>query len=65
MDLAQEVYDTTNDLYKEGISPLTDLLSAEVSLREAKTNLNNENLKYKVAQLNYLKARGELETLTK
>ncbi len=65
VELAQEVYETTNNLYKEGISPLTDLLDAEVSLREAKTNLNNEKLKYKVAQLNYLKARGELETLTK
>ena len=49
VDLAQEVYETTNQLYKEGISPLTDLLDAEVSLREAKTNLNNEILKYKLA----------------
>ncbi|WP_317175558.1 TolC family protein [Pontibacter beigongshangensis] len=63
--LAQEVYDTTNKLYKEGISPLTDLLEAEVSLREAQTNLNNEVLKYKLAQLGYLKAAGELNTLTK
>ncbi len=63
--LAQEVYDTTNDLYKEGISPLTDLLEAEVSLREAKTNLNNEMLKLQLAQLGYLKATGDLNTLTK
>lgn len=63
--LAQEVYDTTNDLYKEGISPLTDLLEAEVSLREAKTNLNNEMLKYQLAQLSYLKATGDLPTLIK
>ncbi|MBX0331833.1 TolC family protein [Pontibacter sp. HSC-14F20] len=63
--LAQEVYDTTNDLYKEGISPLTDLLEAEVSLREAKTNLNNEMLKYQLAQLGYLKATGDLNTLIK
>ncbi|GAA4437816.1 TolC family protein [Pontibacter saemangeumensis] len=63
--LAQEVYDTTNQLYKEGLSPLTDLLEAEVQLREAKTNLNNEVLKFKIAQLNYLQATGELQTLTK
>jgi outer membrane protein TolC len=63
--LAQEVYDTTNELYKEGLSPLTDLLEAEVSVREAKTNLNNEVLKFKIAQLNYLQATGELQTLTK
>ncbi|MBC5772693.1 TolC family protein [Pontibacter sp. KCTC 32443] len=63
--LAQEVYDTTNKLYKEGLSPLSDLLNAETSLREAQTNLNNETLKYQIAQLNYLKAKGELESLTK
>ncbi|MFD3001533.1 TolC family protein [Pontibacter toksunensis] len=63
--LAQEVYDTTNQLYKEGLSPLTDLLEAEVQLREARTNLNNEVLKFKIAQLNYLQATGELETLIK
>ncbi|QCR22719.1 TolC family protein [Pontibacter sp. SGAir0037] len=65
VSLAQEVYDTTNDLYKEGLSPLTDLLDAEVSLREAQTNLNNERLKYKIAQLDYMKARGELNNLIK
>ncbi|WP_237144048.1 TolC family protein [Pontibacter pamirensis] len=61
--LAQDVYDTTNQLYKEGLSPLTDLLEAEVQLREARTNLNNEVLKFKIAQLNYLQATGELKTL--
>ncbi|WP_250431075.1 TolC family protein [Pontibacter ruber] len=63
--LAQEVYDTTNSLYKEGLAPLTDLLNGEVSLREAKTSLNNEILKYQLAQLNYLQAKGELTSLTK
>jgi outer membrane protein TolC len=65
VELAQEVYDTTNKLYKEGLAPLSDLLNAETSLREAQTNLNNERLKYQIAQLNYLKAKGELESLTK
>ncbi|MBA9076391.1 TolC family protein [Rufibacter quisquiliarum] len=63
VQLAQEVYDTTNRLYKEGLSPLTDLLEAEVSVREAQTNLNNERLKYKISQLNYLRARGEIKNL--
>ncbi|WP_210465815.1 TolC family protein [Rufibacter roseolus] len=63
VQLAQEVYATTNDLYKEGLSPLTELLDAEVALREAQTNLNNERLKYKIAQLDYVKARGELKNL--
>jgi outer membrane protein len=63
--LAQEVYRNTNELYKEGLSPLTDVLETEVSLREAQTNLNNERLKYQLAQLTYLQAKGELKTLTK
>lgn len=62
--LAQEVYRNTNELYKEGLSPLTDVLDTEVSLREAQTNLNNERLKYQLAQLTYLQAKGELKTLT-
>jgi hypothetical protein len=41
------------------------LLDTEVSLREAQTNLNNERLKYQLAQLTYLQAKGELKTLTK
>ncbi|ALJ01479.1 hypothetical protein DC20_14830 [Rufibacter tibetensis] len=61
--LAQEVYTTTNSLYKEGLSPLTDLLEAEVALRESQTNLNNERLKYKIAQLDYIRARGEIKNL--
>nr|WP_233150269.1 TolC family protein [Pontibacter sp. BT310] len=62
--LAQEVYDTTNQLYKEGLAPLSDLLNAETALREAQTNLNNERLKYQIAQLSYLKAKGNLESLS-
>ncbi|MFD2515360.1 TolC family protein [Pontibacter locisalis] len=65
VELAQEVYETTNQLYKEALAPLSDLLNAETALREAMTNLNNEKLKLQLAQLNYLKAKGELETLTK
>lgn len=61
--LAQEVYDNTNDIYKEGLAPLTDLLDVEVSLREAETNLINERLKYQLSQLNYLQAKGDLQIL--
>ncbi|MDB5263021.1 MAG: rane protein [Adhaeribacter sp.] len=63
--LAQEVYRNTNELYKEGLSPLTDLLDTEVSLREAQTNLNNERLKFQLAQLTYLQAKGNLRILIK
>ncbi|MFC6998992.1 TolC family protein [Rufibacter roseus] len=63
VELAQEVYRNTNELYKEGLAPLTDVLSTEVSLREARTNLNNEQLKYQIAQLDYIRARGEIKNL--
>ncbi|AHM60299.1 outer membrane protein [Flammeovirgaceae bacterium 311] len=63
--LAQDVFNTSNQLYKEGISPLTDLLDSEVALREAQTNLNNERLKYQLAQLSYLRAAGEIDSLIK
>jgi len=63
--LAQEVYRNTNELYKEGLSPLTDVLDTEVSLREAQTNLTNERLKYQLAQLTFLQATGELNILIK
>ncbi|MEN7549796.1 TolC family protein [Rapidithrix thailandica] len=65
IELAFKVYNQTQDLYKEGISPLTDLLNAETSLREAKINLNTELLKYKLAELNLMKAKGELNQLIK
>ena len=62
--LAQEVYDDTNEVYKEGLAPLTDLLDVEVSLREAETNLNRERLNYQLSKLDYLRAQGNLEILT-
>ena len=65
VNLAQEVYRNTNELYKEGLAPLTEILDTELSLREAQTNLNNERLKYQLAQLTYLQAKGELKTLIK
>ena len=63
VSLAEEVYNQTNELYKEGVAPLTDLLEAETALREAKTGYNSEVLKYCVAQLDALKAQGNLTSL--
>ncbi|MFZ6663462.1 TolC family protein [Peijinzhouia sedimentorum] len=64
VELAKEVYNNTNELYKEGLAPLTDLLDVEVSLREAETNLNNERLRYQLSQLTYIQAKGDLKLLT-
>ncbi|MBI9034337.1 MAG: TolC family protein [Bacteroidales bacterium] len=58
--LALEVYDQTELQYKEGIAALTDLLNAEAALMDAQTLFNQTILKYKVAELDLKKAKGEL-----
>lgn len=61
--LAKEVYDQTQLLYKEQVAGLTDLLDAEQAYREAQTNYYNELLKFKISELDLLKAQGQLETI--
>ncbi|MDP4206592.1 MAG: TolC family protein [Bacteroidota bacterium] len=61
--LAADVYHQTELLYKEGMATLTDLLNAEVSLREAQNAYNQHVLDFKVANLNLLKAQGKLDTI--
>ena len=61
--LAQEVYQQTSDLYREQVGSLTDLLNAENGLREAQINYRRELLKYRIAELDVLKAQGQLKKL--
>lgn len=61
--LAQEVMDNTQNNYQQGLAPLTDLLDAENSLIEAQNNYNNALLDYKLAEVQLIKAKGELQTL--
>lgn len=61
--LAQEVLTNTQNNYKQGLAPLTDLLDAERSLADAKNNYTNAVLKYKLAEIEMLKAQGNLNTL--
>ncbi len=61
--LAQNVYSQTNSLYEEGISPLTDLLNADQALSDSRTAYHSATLKYKLAELDLLKAQGGLKTL--
>jgi len=60
LQLAEEVYAQTELLYKEGLSPLTDLLEAETALREARTALNNQLISVKTAQVDLYKATGDI-----
>ena len=61
--LAEEVYNDVNLQYKEGLTDINDVLSAETELREAKVLYLQEILKHKINELNLLKAKGELITL--
>jgi len=61
--LAQSVLDNTNNNYLQGLATLTDLLDAESALVEAQNNYNNAILEYKLAEIQFLKSKGELKSL--
>lgn len=63
MKLAEEVYEQTALQYKEGLATINDILLAETTLRESKNLYNQEVLRYKIAELDLLKAKGELMNL--
>ncbi len=62
--LAQEVLDNTNNNYIQGLAPLTDVLDAENALVEAQNNYITAILEYKLAEIQFIKSKGELKTLT-
>jgi len=59
--LAKKVYDQTYLQYQEGIASLTDLLSAENSLRDSELAYYQSYLNYKVSELNLWKSQGVLK----
>ncbi|MCW3462542.1 TolC family protein [Chitinophaga nivalis] len=63
MDLANEVYYSTQNNYKLGLAGLTDLLNAETSLTDAQNSYNEALLQYKLAELDIIKSKGSLKDL--
>lgn len=63
VQLAKEVLDNTQNNYKNGLATLTDLLDAENAYADAQNNLSTSLLNYKVAEVQLMKAKGELNTL--
>lgn len=61
--LSTDVLDETNLLYKEGLSPLTDLLAAEATGRQAQGNYNNQVIQVRLAQLEILNSTGKIKSL--
>ena len=65
LQLAEKTYQQTIMLYNEGLAGITDVLDTETTLQDAKTSYVTEIVKYRKAEIDLLKANGELETLLK
>ncbi len=63
VQLAEEVYDNTQNNYNNGLATLTDLLNAETSLTEANNNYSSALLNYRVAEIQLIKSQGQLKSL--
>jgi len=61
VNLAKEVYEVTTLQYREGTIPLSDLLNAELSYKEAQSNYINSMLSYYQAQLGIEQSQGSLQ----
>jgi len=61
--LANDVFEQTNSNYKLGLASLTDLINAEAELRTAENSYHEALLQYKVAEIELIKAKGEISTL--
>jgi len=64
MALAQRVLDDTQNNFINGLATLTDLLEAENALADAKNNYSNALLEYKIAEIELIKSKGGLYSLT-
>ncbi|OQP60376.1 transporter [Niastella vici] len=61
--LAAEVYTNTQNNYAQGLAPLTDMLDAENSLTTAQNNFTSALLDYRLAEIQLIKAQGNLKSL--
>jgi len=65
MELATTVYEITKLSYQEGVAPLTELLNAETGLKEAQSQYLTALINFKLAELDHIKASGQLAQLLK
>ncbi len=63
IELAQKVLFNTQNNYREGLAPLTDLLDAQNALYDAQNAHAVSVLDLRVAEIKMLKAKGQLNTL--
>ena len=65
MNLAKQVYDVNKLSYQEGVASLNELLDTETSLKQAQAQYVNALFNFKLAELDYFKASGQLVQLIK
>ncbi|WP_367914358.1 TolC family protein [Leadbetterella sp. DM7] len=63
LELAKEVYDNINNNFRLGLVNLTDLLNAESELTSTQNAYSDALLQFKVAEIELMKARGEIKNL--
>ena len=61
--LSETVFDQTNQLYREGLSPLTDVLDSETALREARSAYFNQIINVKTAEAELYQSIGQIEKI--
>lgn len=62
-EFAEEVFNSTQNNYRNGLAGLTDLLTAETDLVAAQNSYNEALLNYKVAQIELIKSNGNIKSL--
>ncbi|MGV8877737.1 MAG: TolC family protein [Sphingobacteriaceae bacterium] len=65
VDLAQEIYASTQNNYNNGLASLTDLLDTETSLTQAQNSYSQALLSYKIAEIQLIKSNGNIKSLVK
>ncbi|GEO20048.1 transporter [Cyclobacterium qasimii] len=61
--LSETIFDETSQLYREGLSPLTDVLDSETSLREARAAYFNQIINVKTAEADLYQSTGQIEKI--
>jgi len=62
-ELAGEIYTSTQNNYNNGLASLTDLLDTENALTQAQNSYTQALLNYKIAEIQLIKSKGEINTL--
>jgi len=65
VELAQEIYKSTQNNYNNGLATLTDLLDTETSLTQAQNSYTQALLNYKIAEIQLIKSNGNIKSLVK